>query len=70
MEGERETQMTQVASNSSLAPTVNEEVILKQVLGTRLGHKIRVGRMLSQRVHTGSSPSSFRSEGSLVCIDP
>ena len=46
MEGERETQMTQVPSSSSSAPAINEEVILKQVLGTRRGHKTSVARKL------------------------
>ena len=62
--------MMQAASSSSSAPTVNEEVILEQVLGTRRGHKTRVGRMLSQRVHAGTSSSSSRSEGSSVRVDP
>ena len=63
------TKMTNVASNSSSPLAVNEENILEQVLSTRLGHKTRVGRTLSQRVHSDASSSS-RSEGSTACVDP
>ena len=73
MEGERETQLTQmmnVASSSSSALAVNEEVILEQVLGKRRGHKTGVGDTKSQRVHSGASSSSSRSEGSTVRVDP
>ena len=73
MEGERETQLTQmthVASSSSSAPAVNEEIILEQVLGTRRGHKTGVGHTLSQRVHDDASSSRSHSEGSTVCVDP
>ena len=73
MEGERETQLTQmthVASSSSSAPAVNEEIILEQVLGTRRGHKTGVGRTLSQRVYSGASSSSSHSEGSTSLLDP
>ena len=73
MEGERETQLTQmthVASSSSSAPVINEKIILEQILRTRRGHKTGAGRTLSQRVY--SDASSFRSqfEGSIVCVDP
>ena len=73
MEGEKETQLTQmtnVASSSSSALAVNEEIILKQVIGTRRGHKTGVGRTLSQRVHSGASSSNSRSEGSTTRVDP
>ena len=60
---------TSVASSSSSAPTVNEEIILEQVLGTCRGHKIGVGRTLSQRAHSGASSSSSSLEGSTVCVD-
>ena len=73
MEGERETQLTQmtnVVSSFSSAPTVNEEIILEQILGTRRGHKTRVGRTLSQRVYSGASSSSSHSKGSTVRVDP
>ena len=72
MEGERETQLTQmtnVAFSSSLVPAVNEEIILKQVLDTRRGHKTRVGHILSQRVHSGASSSIFRLERSTTRVD-
>ena len=62
--------MKDVASSSSLAPAVNEEIILEQVLGTRRGHKTRVGRTLSQRVHSSASSSSSRLEGSMARVDP
>ena len=67
MEGERETQLTQmtnVASSSSSALAINEEIILEHVLSTRRGHKTGVGHTLSQRVHSGASSSSSLSEGS------
>ena len=70
MEGERETQMTDIAYSSSSAPAVNEEIILEQVLGTRRRHKTRVGCTLSQRVHSSASSSSSYSEGSTVRVDP
>ena len=63
------TQMTNVASDSLSAPAVNEEIVLKQVLSTRRGHKTGVGRTLSQRVHSGASSSSSYSEGSTTCVD-
>ena len=62
--------MTNVTSNSSSAPAVNEEIILEQVLGTRRGHKTGVAHILSQRVHSDASSSSSRLEGSTVCVDP
>ena len=49
MEGERETQLTQITnvdSSSSSALAVNEEIILEQVLSTRQGHKTEVGHTL------------------------
>ena len=73
MEGEMETQLTQmknVASSSSSAPTVNEEIILEQVLSTRQGHKTGVGRTLSQRVHDDASSFSSRSEWPMTRVDP
>ena len=73
MEGEREnqlTQMTNVASSSLSAPAVNEEIILEHVLSTRQEHKTRVGRTLSQRVHSGTSSSSSHSKGSTALVDP
>ena len=72
MEGERETQLTQmtnVASSSSSALAIDEEIILKQVLSTRRGHKTGVGRTLSQSIQGGASSSSSRSKGSTVCVD-
>ena len=47
MEEEKETQITKCASSSLSASTVNEEVILEQVFGTRREHKTGVGRTLS-----------------------
>ena len=73
MEGEREaqlTQMTNVASSSSSAPIVNEEIIPEQVLGTHWGHKTGMGRILLQRIHSGASSSSSHSEGSTARVDP
>ena len=74
MEGERETEMTQMiqsTSSSSSAPAVRKKGILEQVLGTRQGHKTGVGHTLSQRIHHGStSSSSFRSEGISARVNP
>ena len=73
MEGDRETQltrMTHVASSSSSAPAVNEEIILEQVLGTCRGHKTGVGRTLSQRVHNNASSSNSRSKGFTARVHP
>ena len=73
MEGERETQLTQmmnVTSSSSLAPAVNQEIILEQVLDTRRVHKTGVGRTLSQRVHSDVSSSSSHSKGFMARVDP
>ena len=73
MEGERETQLTQmtnVVSSSLSAPAVNEEIILEQVLGTRRWHKTGVGCTLSQRVHSGTSSSNSYSEESTEHVDP
>ena len=61
--------MTQSASNSSSTPTVSEEVISEQVLGTCQGHKTGVGRALSQRVHPGTSSFSSHQEGTSVRVD-
>ena len=73
MERERETQLTQmthVASSSSSASVINEEIIIEQVLGTRQGHKTGAGRTLSQRVYSDASSSRSQSEGSIVRVDP
>ena len=73
MEREWETQLTQmthVASSSSSALAINEEIILEQVLVTCRGHKTGVGRTLSQRVHSDTSSSSSHSEGSTARVDP
>ena len=64
------TQMKQCASNTSSAPAVNKEGILEQVLGTRRGHKTRVGCTLSQRIYHDTSSSSSHSEGTSARIDP
>ena len=56
--------------SSSSAPAVNEEIILEQVLSTRRGHKTGIGHTLSQRVHSGASSSSSRSEGSTASVNP
>ena len=68
MEGERE-KMTNIVSSSLSAPAVNEDIILKLILGTRRGHKTGVGRTLSQRTHSGAPSSISRSEGSTVRVD-
>ena len=61
--------MTQSASNSSLAPEVNEEGILEQVLSTHRGHETVVGLTLSQRIHQGTSSSSSHSKGSSTSVN-